>query len=109
MEKFLQDVPEHNYFWVLSGLKLKNLVELAGALETMTDEVFNYHVNESKNDFACWIKECIKDTALAEALLATKSKKDIAKKVKDRVAEIQKPKAEIQKPKKDVIQPKKKR
>ncbi|MEW6086753.1 MAG: DUF5752 family protein [bacterium] len=101
MEKFLQDVPEQNYFWVLSGLKLKNLIELSDALDSMTDEVFNYHVNENKNDFACWIKECIKDLELADTLFTTKSKKDTVKKVRERVIQIQKSKksAPIQKKK----------
>lgn len=100
MDKFLLDVPEHNYFWVVSGTRLKNLVELADALESMTDEVFSCHANESKNDFANWIKECIQDAALAEALLTAKSKKDTIKKVKDRITEIKKPKKAAAKPKK---------
>ncbi len=92
MEKFLQNVPECNYFLVMSGVKLKNLAELADALETMTDEVFHYHVNEAKNDFACWIKECIQDISLAQDMLAAKSKKDTTRKVRDRVDQIRKPK-----------------
>lgn len=100
MEKFLQNVPDCNYFVVVSGTKLKNLTELADALESMTDEIFNYHVNETKNDFACWIKECIRDISLAETLLITKSKRDTAKKVRDRVSEIQKPKKTFFPPKK---------
>lgn len=92
MEKFLQNVPECNYFVVVSGAKLKSMAELADALESMTDEIFGYHVNETKNDFARWIKECIRDISLAESLLTTRSKRDAAKKVRDRVSEIQKPK-----------------
>ena len=107
MKLFLQDVPENNYFWVASGIKLKNLVDLADALESMTDDVFNCHVNDSKNDFSCWIKDCIKDIVLAEALLAAKSKKDTVKKIKDRINEIKKPK-KPRKPRKTTVKPKKK-
>lgn len=44
---------------------MKNLRELADALENMPDDIFRFHVNEMKNDFAAWIRDVIKEDKLA--------------------------------------------
>ncbi len=62
--------PEH--YFVLSGDKvLKNLDELVTALKNMDKATFEYHVNDSKNDFANWIAHVFKARKLAEAISGT--------------------------------------
>src|SRR4030042_3763257 len=65
--------PEH-YFILLDGRPLKNLLELAEAMDEMTDEIFHHHVNEFRNDFATWTKEILKEVELAEKLQKLNSK-----------------------------------
>ena len=56
------------YFNVCDGGTLKNVKELKKALKTMSEDVFYFHVNESKNDFANWIKDIFKMEELAQEL-----------------------------------------
>ena len=65
--------PEY-YFFLADGRPLKNLLELADALEEMTDEIFQHHVNEHKNDFAKWASEVFNDEELALKLGHAKSR-----------------------------------
>jgi hypothetical protein len=58
------------------GNKFNNLIELASAIKDMKDEHFQHHVNESKNDFASWAKDCLEEKELAAELLKYKSKQD---------------------------------
>ena len=65
-KKVLGQAPEEQHFVVADGRKLKNIVELADALETMTEEIFRHHANEFKNDFSSWVKDVFYDHSLAE-------------------------------------------
>lgn len=56
--------PEY-YFFLSDGRPLKNLLELADAMEEMTDEIFHHHVDEHKNDFARWVNDVMGDEELA--------------------------------------------
>jgi hypothetical protein len=69
-----RSVGPENYFFLADGRPLKNLLELADALEEMTDEIFQHHVNEHKNDFAKWVSEVFGDEELALKLGHTKTK-----------------------------------
>ena len=64
-KKVLGEAPEEHHFVVADGKKLKNIIELADALEIMSEEIFRHHVNEAKNDFSNWIEGVFKDNALA--------------------------------------------
>jgi len=70
----LEDANSDNYFFVNDGTVLKNVLDLSKQLDKMTDEVFRYHVNEMKNDFASWIKLVFKEEKLAKELLKTTNK-----------------------------------
>ena len=59
--------PDH-FFMMVDGSTLKSLKDLLDAFETMSDDVFYYHVNEERNDFANWIRDCIGEVELAENL-----------------------------------------
>ncbi|MFT4303846.1 MAG: DUF5752 family protein [Candidatus Woesearchaeota archaeon] len=73
-KKIPGEVPEKYHFYLNDGRRLKDLYELIDALDSMSDEVFKYHVNESKNDFSNWIKEVMDDQTLAEDLKEVESK-----------------------------------
>ena len=72
-------------FWINNGPVLKNLKDLKESLPIMSKETFNYHVNKEKNDFAAWIKEVLKDSALANKLAKTKTLKFTIKAIEDRL------------------------
>lgn len=65
------------YFWLANGAVIRNLYELSDALKTMDDDLFARHVNGSKNDFAKWIDDVIKNRNLAERIGKAKSKREI--------------------------------
>ena len=84
-EKWLGDVPQEKQFWCRDGRVLKNLSELEGALKLMTEETFQYHSNETKNDFSKWVADVIGDGELARYLQKSSSRVQAAKNVADRV------------------------
>lgn len=59
-------------FWTTDGKVLANLVELRDTLDSMAEEVFTYHVNKEKNDFADWVESVLQDAELAAALRKAK-------------------------------------
>ena len=73
-KKILGEAPEEHHFVVADGRKLKNIIELADALETMSEEIFRHHVNEAKNDFSAWVKDVFYDHSLAEDILRAKNR-----------------------------------
>lgn len=70
----LKKAPESKEFILATGQKLEDLRELAFALGEMADDVFWHHVNEAKNDFACWIDSVFKDNELAEEMRKMRDK-----------------------------------
>ncbi len=83
--KFLGDASPEQCFWVNNGQILKNLEELANALQSMSDETYRYHANKEKNDFSKWLSEIIGDKKLANDLLSSKSRGSALKKVRGRL------------------------
>ena len=79
--KFLGDVENDKKFWVNNGTVLKNLDELLDALNSMSNDTFQYHANSEKNDFSRWIGDVIGDKKLAEDLAKSKNKKSVIKKL----------------------------
>src|SRR3990167_6676677 len=73
-KKILGEAPEEHHFVVADGKKLKNVLELADALETMSEEIFRHHANEFKNDFSSWVRDVFYDHSLAEDISRAKSK-----------------------------------
>ena len=73
-KKILGEAPEEHHFIVADGRKLKNIIELADALETMSEEIFRHHSNEFKNDFSAWIKDVFYDHSLAEDISMAKNR-----------------------------------
>lgn len=67
-------IKEEHYFVVVDGSALKSLKELAEALDSMSDDVFYYHVTKEKNDFANWVRDVFNEAELAEKLFNAKTK-----------------------------------
>lgn len=64
-KRYLSPVPTEKVFWSHDGSILKDMSELALALNRMSEETFAYHVNKEKNDFANWVKDVLSDDQLA--------------------------------------------
>ena len=73
-KKILGEAPVEQHFVVADGRKLKNIIELADALETMSEEIFRHHANEFKNDFAAWVKDVFYEHSLAEDISRAKNR-----------------------------------
>ena len=82
MNQLLKEAPTDKYFYVHNGMTIKNLDELAVALELMDIEVFEYHVNNEKNDFSNWVDDIINEEGLAKELLDIKSKTASAERIR---------------------------
>jgi len=85
-QKFLAPVPDGFVFWCNDGRVLHDMRELADGLIHMSDETYAYHSNFEKKDFANWVRDIIKDEALAKELEKPISRAEAAKTVNQRVA-----------------------
>lgn len=59
-------------FFSKDGETFACLVELSEGLRTMPQDVFNFHCNSQKCDFASWIADILHDNVLAGALMKAK-------------------------------------
>ncbi|MBW2969800.1 hypothetical protein KY309_01710 [Candidatus Woesearchaeota archaeon] len=95
----LQNVKPEHTFWLKDGKSVKNIIELGRELKRMSEETFNHHVNNTKNDFANWTEHCIKDKKLATLLRTTKSQQRTNAIIERHIQELTKtPKKEEPKP-----------
>ncbi len=88
--KYLGNVKGGEEFYCCDGKVFRNLRELAEALRCMKREVFLYHANQSKNDFAAWIANCIGDGKLAEKIAHLKDPKLMRRAILDRIRYLKK-------------------
>ncbi len=75
--KKIGEAPHDKRFVLKDGRVLKDLVELAHALEHMSDDVFNHHVNAFKNDFRNWVIDVFSQKGLAAELEKAKTRSDL--------------------------------
>ncbi len=75
------DVPENQAFWCHDGRTIRNLRELADALNIMSEETYSHHVSGSNNDFANWVANVILDEGLSQSLRAARSPRQAAETV----------------------------
>lgn len=87
-DAILKDVHPKHHFKIHMGATVKNLEELADALEIMDNETFNHHVTKEKNDFHNWVRDIITDAELSRKLLNAKKRKAAAEYVRKRVDEL---------------------
>ncbi|MFQ5475072.1 MAG: DUF5752 family protein [Candidatus Nanoarchaeia archaeon] len=69
---FLSDVHPEKEFRMHCGKKVKNLREMRDEMDKMDDHIFQFHVNDVKNDFAEWVHHAIGDHDLAHEMRKTK-------------------------------------
>ncbi len=58
---------------------LHSIKDLYTSLESMEDETFSHHVNESKNDFSKWINDVFHENELAEKTKDVRTKESLKK------------------------------
>ncbi|MDD5739103.1 MAG: hypothetical protein PHY72_04275 [Candidatus Pacebacteria bacterium] len=68
-------------FWAKDGRILSDLKDLKNALSEMAEETYAYHANKTRNDFAKWTEEVLKNKKVATELKKAKNKMDALKKV----------------------------
>jgi hypothetical protein len=86
--KYLAKVPEAYVFLCHDGQIFRDLNDLVNGFEAMSDEIFAYHCNEDKNDFACWITDIIGDNELAAKLKDTRTKSQAKEETRQRYYEL---------------------
>lgn len=59
-----------------------SLKELSNGLENMSNDTFNFHVNDLKNDFKNWIKYVYKELELSRSVSKAKDAKDMKRIIK---------------------------
>ncbi len=67
-ETTLADCSPGAEFWIHNGPVVSSLKQLAGEIESISEEAFRYHVNSGKNDFAAWISNALQNPFLARDL-----------------------------------------
>ena len=90
MAKFLAHVPDENVFWPRDGRVFHNLQDLAEGLQTMSDETYRHHVNDTKNDFCNWVRDVIGDGRLVQDLMKARSASQAARVVSERISYLKK-------------------
>jgi hypothetical protein len=86
IQEILANVAGEYVFYLNDGRILRNVAELKDALNTMSDELYAYHVNSEKNDFNNWVKDIICDEKLAHDLLKARDRAAAAKVTTQRLA-----------------------
>ncbi len=90
-KRALSDVPEHHMsFWFTNGTIARNIYEFLSALQSCDKGVFEYHVNDEKNDFYNWILDVLGDEILAKRVKKEKDQQKYARKIKRRIKELEK-------------------
>ena len=79
----------HQEFYMCDGRRINSMPNLLKALRHTNADTFNYHVNESKNDFSLWINTVFKDSKLARSIY-NKSKANTIKLITLRIKELKK-------------------
>ncbi|PIR47093.1 MAG: hypothetical protein COV07_00800 [Candidatus Vogelbacteria bacterium CG10_big_fil_rev_8_21_14_0_10_45_14] len=68
--------PGEDCFWVCDGRVLSDLSELGEALGEIEDDIFEYHANEKRHDFAQWVEDVLCDGDCAKKLRETRTRHD---------------------------------
>jgi hypothetical protein len=82
----LGDVPDEKRFWCHDWRNIKSLKELGKSLDDMSDEIFNYHSGQERNDFSKWVREVVGDEKLANDLRKAKSRVQASQAVAGRIS-----------------------
>jgi hypothetical protein len=83
----LENVKPEYVFITKDGQKIRSISQLQKSLVKMSDDVFDHHTKQGRNDFSNWIRDIYKDKALAETAVRCKSKKELADRLKGKLIE----------------------
>jgi hypothetical protein len=72
------EVTPDKYFVLCDGRKLKSGKELADTLQSISDDMFKYHVTDTKNDFANWINDVFGEPDLAKKIRTIRNKMEVS-------------------------------
>jgi len=76
-----KEIRHEQYFVFNSGVRVKNLRELAEQLDKINNKTFKHHVNSKKNDFSDWITHVFNEGKLADELREIKSIEETRNKI----------------------------
>jgi len=76
-----KEIRPEQYFVFNSGIRVKNLRELAEQLNNINKKTFKHHVNTKKNDFSDWIMHVFNEEKLADELREIKSIEETRNKI----------------------------
>ena len=82
--------PEWKAFWFHKGPVVKSLKELLSALPKVPAQMFEHHVNSTKNDLAAWVKDVVGDADLAVELKTAKTVKAAMESIDQRLKQLDK-------------------
>jgi hypothetical protein len=92
VSKLPGNAPQGNEFVLQDGRALGNVRELALALRDMSEATFAFHANETKNDFAYWVRDVFADSKLTNELFRATTREEAADKIEERLAALAKEK-----------------
>jgi hypothetical protein len=72
------EVTPDKYFVLCDGRKIKSGRELADLLQLITDDMFRYHVTDTKNDFSNWINDVFGESELAKRIKNIRNRLDMS-------------------------------
>lgn len=75
-------------FKLVNGGELKNLEELLKYLREMNIHTYSHHVTNSKNDFAKWVRDVVKDEELANEMENYHGQIDMERVVRNRIIQL---------------------
>ena len=82
----LADAPDDKRFFCHDGCAPRNLYQLADCLSHISADSFRHHVNETRNDFANWVRDVFGDDKLEKDLAKAGGLKEAAEIVRSRIA-----------------------
>ncbi len=88
--RVLAEATDDRRFFCRDGCVSKNLGELSVCLTHMSQNDFDHHVNDIKNDFSNWIRDVLGDKTLADDLSGITKPTEAAKMISERIAWLRK-------------------
>ena len=89
---YLDNVPEENSFGLSNGRRIQSLGELLAVLKNSDSTLFYSHVNPERNDFANWIKYCIRHEELYDRIVNARQRDEFLRVLEEEIEFIKAPK-----------------
>ncbi len=75
-KKIMTEASPECSFWINNGPIVKDLVELRDVLNSISDEMYDYHTKRDGNDFSKWVEEVLKDIECAQKLKKARNRQE---------------------------------